>query len=66
MTAIEDNDDFVKLIFPDGMDFETLLLVGADGIDSVVRQHLWGTSPKRAHNLQIVGGFIFDEEIATD
>jgi 2-polyprenyl-6-methoxyphenol hydroxylase-like FAD-dependent oxidoreductase len=36
------------------------VLVGADGIDSVVRRHLWGESPKRDHRLHIIGGYTFD------
>ncbi|KEF53973.1 uncharacterized protein A1O9_09768 [Exophiala aquamarina CBS 119918] len=65
ITAIEDNGDFIKLLFPDGTSFETALLIGADGIDSIIRQRLWGEPPKRAHNLRIVGGVTFNEEVAT-
>jgi 2-polyprenyl-6-methoxyphenol hydroxylase-like FAD-dependent oxidoreductase len=36
------------------------VLVGADGIDSLVRRTLWGDVPKREHNLHIFGGFTFD------
>ncbi|KAK5050045.1 hypothetical protein LTR84_004165 [Exophiala bonariae] len=66
VTDIKDHGDFVKLVFSDGTNFTTPLLIGADGIDSIVRSHLWGASPKRAHNLQIIGGFTFDEEVATE
>jgi 2-polyprenyl-6-methoxyphenol hydroxylase-like FAD-dependent oxidoreductase len=39
------------------------VLVGADGIDSLVRRTLWGDAPKREHNLHIFGGFTFDDRI---
>lgn len=37
------------------------VLIGADGIDSSVRKYLWGDSPKRPHNLHVIGGFTFDD-----
>ena len=39
------------------------VLVGADGIDSLVRRTLWGDAPKREHNLHIFGGFTFDDAL---
>ena len=39
------------------------MLIGADGIDSLVRRTLWGDSPKREHNLHIFGGFTFDDTV---
>ena len=40
------------------------VLVGADGIDSLVRRTLWGDAPKREHRLHIFGGFTFDATVA--
>jgi 2-polyprenyl-6-methoxyphenol hydroxylase-like FAD-dependent oxidoreductase len=57
VTGIADHDDGVTLTFADGATVETPLLVGADGIDSMVRAHLWGDSPKRDHKLHIIGGY---------
>jgi len=57
VTGIEDHGDGVTLTFDDGTSVETPVLIGADGIDSLVRKHLWGDSPKREHRLHIIGGF---------
>jgi 2-polyprenyl-6-methoxyphenol hydroxylase-like FAD-dependent oxidoreductase len=42
------------------------VVVGADGIDSLVRRSLWGDLPKREHNLHIFGGFTFDENVSAE
>ena len=42
------------------------MLVGADGIDSLVRRTLWGDEPKREHNLHIFGGFTFDDSLGIE
>ena len=57
---IESETDLVRLHFSDGQVEEVDVLIGADGIDSSVRKHLWGDSPKRPHNLHVIGGFTFD------
>ncbi len=57
VTGIDDHGDGVTLTFDDGVTVETPVLIGADGIDSTVRKHLWGDSPKREHRLQIIGGY---------
>src|SRR3546814_4046972 len=49
------------LTFADGHTEECDVVVGADGIDSLVRRTLWGDSPKREHNLHIFGGFTFGD-----
>jgi len=56
---IDQDDRAVTLHFTDGTTAEHDLLVGADGIDSLVRRTLWGDSPKREHRLHIFGGFTF-------
>lgn len=58
---IESERDFVRLHFSDGEVEEVDVLIGADGIDSSVRKHLWGDAPKRPHNLHVIGGFTFDD-----
>ncbi|MET4159557.1 NAD(P)/FAD-dependent oxidoreductase [Agromyces sp. PvR057] len=60
LASIDDHGDGVTLRFSDGEIVETPVLIGADGIDSTVRRHLWGATPKRPHHLHIIGGFTFD------
>ncbi|WP_375390263.1 FAD-dependent oxidoreductase [uncultured Amnibacterium sp.] len=60
VVAVEDRGDAVRLTLGTGEQITTPLLVGADGIDSMVRRHLWGDSPKREHRLHIIGGYTFD------
>ncbi|WP_285115598.1 NAD(P)/FAD-dependent oxidoreductase [Leifsonia sp. fls2-241-R2A-40a] len=52
--------DVVLLGLADGSTIETPVLVGADGIDSMVRAQLWGASEKRDHRLHIIGGYTFE------
>lgn len=54
---IEQDDEGVTLHIADGTQIKADVLVGADGIDSMVRKTLWGDQPKREHNLHIIGGF---------
>ncbi len=61
VTGIRDLGGEVELTMRDGSSRRTPLLVGADGIDSAVRAHLWGPSAKREHRLQIIGGYTFDD-----
>ena len=63
---IEQDDRAVTLHFADGTTDEVDVLVGADGIDSLVRRTLWGDTPKREHRLHIFGGFTFADDVATE
>ena len=58
---LEQDETGVRLFMSDGDVLEVDLVVGADGIDSLVRRTLWGDSPKREHNLHIFGGFTFQD-----
>lgn len=69
LVGIDEDDacDNVRLTFADGAVVRTPLLIGADGIDTMVRQHLWGeAAPKRRHDIVIVGGFTFAPDIETE
>lgn len=61
VTSVEQDERVVTLTFADGHAEEHDVVVGADGIDSLVRRTLWGDSPKREHNLHIFGGFTFGD-----
>jgi 2-polyprenyl-6-methoxyphenol hydroxylase-like FAD-dependent oxidoreductase len=60
VVRIHDEDALVRVDLEDGEVIYTPLLVGSDGIDSMVRKHLWGDSPKREHKLHVFGGYTFD------
>ncbi|WP_092203721.1 FAD-dependent oxidoreductase [Blastococcus tunisiensis] len=62
---IEQDERAVTLHFTDGTSAEHDVLVGADGIDSLVRRTLWGDAPKREHRLHIFGGFTFEDVAGT-
>ncbi|WP_060907844.1 FAD-dependent oxidoreductase [Streptomyces scabiei] len=66
VTRIEQDDRAVTLHFADGTTAEHDVLVGADGIDSLVRRTLWGDTPKREHRLHIFGGFTFTDVPGTE
>jgi 2-polyprenyl-6-methoxyphenol hydroxylase-like FAD-dependent oxidoreductase len=55
----EQDETGVRLHLADGEILEVDVLVGADGIDSLVRRTLWGDSSKREHRLHIFGGYTF-------
>ncbi|MET1059124.1 MAG: FAD-dependent monooxygenase [Nocardioides sp.] len=66
VTSIDQDTDGVTLTFDDGHAERFDVLVGADGIDSLVRRTLWGEAPKREHNLHIFGGFTFDDTLGVE
>ncbi|MEV5842359.1 NAD(P)/FAD-dependent oxidoreductase [Streptomyces sp. NPDC051985] len=61
---VEQDREGARLHLSDGRIHECDVVVGADGIDSLVRRTLWGDSPKREHHLHIFGGFTFDDTFA--
>jgi 2-polyprenyl-6-methoxyphenol hydroxylase-like FAD-dependent oxidoreductase len=63
---IEQDERGVTLFFADGRTHEADVLVGADGIDSLVRRTLWGDSPKREHRLHVMGGYTFAEDTGAE
>lgn len=60
ISKIESQPEFVRLHFQDSTTEGADVLIGADGIDSAGRKHLWGDPPKRLHNLHVIGGFPFE------
>lgn len=62
----EQDEAGVRLHMGDGEVIEADLVVGADGIDSLIRRTLWGDAPKREHNLHIFGGFTFDDSVPAE
>lgn len=60
---IDQDEAGVRLRMGDGEVISVDVVVGADGIDSLVRRHLWGDSPKREHNLHVIAGFTLDESV---
>lgn len=64
--TFEQDEAGVRLHLADGEVIDADLVVGADGIDSMVRRILWGGAPKREHNLHIFGGFTFDESVPAE
>jgi 2-polyprenyl-6-methoxyphenol hydroxylase-like FAD-dependent oxidoreductase len=63
---VEQDESGVRLHLADGRVHEADVVIGADGIDSLVRRTLWGDRPKREHNLHIFGGYTFDESIKAE
>ena len=63
VTGFRDRGDDVLLQFRDHEDVVVDVLVGADGIHSVVREQLWGAAPVRVQKLHLVGGYVFADSV---
>lgn len=59
VVSVEDRGGGVRLTFANGTVHDADVLVGADGINSFVRKHLWGDEPIRHQRLHLVGGYLF-------
>jgi 2-polyprenyl-6-methoxyphenol hydroxylase-like FAD-dependent oxidoreductase len=64
--GVDQDESGVRLRMSDGEILDVDVLVGADGIDSLVRRTLWGDTPKREHDLHIFGGFTFDTTVPAE
>jgi len=62
--GFEDSERGVKVSFENREPVEADVLVGADGINSLVRSTLWGEEPVRHQRLHLVGGYLFTEGAA--
>ena len=61
LTRFDDNGQEVVLKFDGRQPVIADVLIGADGLNSVVRASLWGDEPPRRQFLHLVGGWLFDE-----
>ncbi|MBD7994938.1 FAD-dependent monooxygenase [Arthrobacter sp. Sa2CUA1] len=61
VAGIVDHGNGVRVDLADGTNIEAAVVLGADGIDSMVRTSLWGASERREHKLHIIGGYTFDD-----
>lgn len=59
VTTLADRGDGVEVGLSDGTTMTASVVIGADGINSMVRTVLHGQSPIREHNLHIIGGYTF-------
>ncbi|GAB2833069.1 FAD-dependent oxidoreductase [Microbacterium insulae] len=59
VAGLEDRGNHARITLSDGTAIDAGVVIGADGIDSMVREHLWGPSEKREHKLHIIGGYTF-------
>ena len=58
VTGFTDDGDRVLVHVEGQQDIEADVLIGADGINSMVRETLWGRQPIREQNLHLVGGYL--------
>jgi 2-polyprenyl-6-methoxyphenol hydroxylase-like FAD-dependent oxidoreductase len=65
--SIEDRGRDVRLQFKNGRDYVADVVIGADGLNSFVRRHLWGDEAIRHQRLHLVGGYLlWDGEAPTE
>lgn len=58
-TGLQHGGGHVRINFADREPVEADVIVGADGINSLVRASLWGEQPIRQQRLHLVGGYLF-------
>jgi 2-polyprenyl-6-methoxyphenol hydroxylase-like FAD-dependent oxidoreductase len=58
VTGFDDDGRHVSIHVDGHQDVEADVLIGADGINSMVRETLWGQEPIREQNLHLVGGYV--------
>ncbi len=58
VTGFDDDGDLVTVHVEGHQDVQADVLVGADGISSLVRETMWGHEPIREQNLHLVGGYV--------
>jgi 2-polyprenyl-6-methoxyphenol hydroxylase-like FAD-dependent oxidoreductase len=63
VTGFTDDGDRVRVHIKDRPDLEADVLIGADGINSVVRRSLWGEQTVRHQKLHLVAGYLFTDAI---
>lgn len=61
LRTMTDSGNAVLLGFANGATAEADVVIGADGLRSMVRQLLWGEQPIRHQRLHLVGGYLFLE-----
>ncbi|WP_294253799.1 NAD(P)/FAD-dependent oxidoreductase [uncultured Sphingomonas sp.] len=59
---MRDIGDSVRLTFANGATAEADVVIGADGLRSMVRMRLWSDQPIRHQRLHLVGGYLFLDE----
>ncbi|MCS5735693.1 FAD-dependent oxidoreductase [Herbiconiux daphne] len=59
VASIVDSGDEVQVTLANGSVIAAAAVIGADGIDSMVRKQLWGASERREHKLHIIAGYTF-------
>lgn len=57
-TELIDDGDEVRIGFRNGESATADVVIGADGLNSFVRRHLWGEEPIRHQGLHLVGGYL--------
>ena len=61
--SVSESDNRVSLTATDGKQFETDAVIGADGLNSQVRKHLWGDEPMRYTGLTSWRGILDNPNI---
>lgn len=58
VTGFDDRGDTAVVHLEGRGDVEADVLIGADGLNSTIREGLWGPQPIRDQNLHLVGGYL--------